>query len=164
MPFTNPAIYYRTNATRQAITADPSDLPAAQILEFTNPDNLMISSVKKTFKHNISDDPGFNPDGTLIIHKQHSGALSQILLVTGHIDLAETALMAKLDDFISLLSIETAFHKFGIFGIAYQKVPRFEQDPSNLLGYTMDEPEMEHVGKTGILTFTIPFRFGGTRP
>ena len=126
MPFTNPAIFFRTNATRQAITPDPSNLPAAQKLEFSNPDNLIISSVKKTFKHNISDDPGFNPDGTLIIHKQHSGAISQILLVTGHIDISDTANMAKLDDFISLLSIETAFHKFGIFGLAYQQIPRFE--------------------------------------
>ena len=163
MPFTNPAIFFRLNASRQAITPDPSNLPAAQILEFDDPDKLIMTSVKKTFKHNISDDPGFNQDGTLIIHKQHIGALYQILLVTGHIDIAETALMAKLDDFIGRLSIETAFHKFGIFGLAYQKIPRFELDPDNIIGYTMDEPEMEHVGKTGILSFTIPFRFGGTR-
>ena len=53
MPFTAPAFYFRTEATRVSIIPDPSDLPAAQILQFDSNGINIVELVEDNYQNNV---------------------------------------------------------------------------------------------------------------
>ncbi len=162
MPFTKPAIFFRTEATKQSVTADPSNLPAAQILEFT--DNSIVEVVDNKYQNNVSIDPVSNPDGVKKAVLQDNGRLEDSVTIAGIFNLAnDSALITKLKTFSRKLQIETSFHKFGIFGLAYPVATTFSLDPSDTVGLYIDNIDITAKGQTkGIIAFTIVLKTGGT--
>ena len=163
MPFTNPALYFRTNATRVSVIPDPSNLPAAQILEFVSTGDNIVELVDDTYQNNVSVDPATNPDGAKKAFLQDNGRLEDIVVVTGKLLNTDTTFINKFKSFSRLLQIEAAFHKFGIFGLAYPVTPSFDQDPTDELGYFIDKLQLTTRGQAkNEVAFTLTLKTGGT--
>jgi len=163
MPFTSPALFFRTEATRVAVTPDPSNLPASQILEFVSAGDNIVELVDNVYQNNVSIDPATNPDGTKKVFLQDNGRLEDIVTITGKILNTDTAFINKLKSFSRKLQIEPAFHKFGIFGFAYPVTTSFDQDPTDDLGYFIDKLQLTTQGqKKGFVAFVITLKTGGT--
>jgi len=162
VPFTSPAIYFRTNATRVAVTSDPSDLPVSQILQFDSDDNI-VELVDNAYQNNVSIDPATNPDGSKKTFLQDNGRLEDIVIVTGKILNTDSAFINKVKSFSRKLQIEAAFHKFGIFGLAYPVTDSFSLDPTDEIGYFIDKLQLTTTGqKKNFVSFVLTLKTGGT--
>lgn len=163
MPFTNPALYFRTITSTAVITPDPSTLDADQILEFPSIGVNIIESIDNKYQNNVSVDPATNPDGVKTAFLQDNGRLEDIVSITVKLNSTDTTFINKLKSFSRKKQIEPAFHKVGIFGIAYPKVPTFNLDPTAIVGYFIDSIEITHIGqKQNIVSGTITLKTGGT--
>ena len=162
MPFTAPALYFRTLATKASITPDPSDLPAAQILQFDSDGKNIVELVDNNYQNNVSVDPATNPDGAKKAFLQDNGRLEDIVIVTGKIKNTESAFISKFKTFSRKLQIEAEFHKFGIFGFAYPVTPSFDQDPTDEVGYFIDKLNLTTAGqKKSVIEFVLTLKTGG---
>ncbi len=162
MPFTSPALYFRTVTTTTDLTPDPSDLPADQILQFDSTNNI-IELVDNVYQNNVSVDPATNPDGSKKTFLQDNGRLEDIVKVTGKLLNTDTAFINNLKSFSRKLQIESAFHKFGIFGFAYPVTDSFSLDPTDEVGYFIDILQITTAGqKKAIVEFIITLKTGGT--
>jgi len=163
MPFTSPAVYFRTEATRSAVTPDPSNLPASQILQFITTGNTIVELVDNKYQNNVSIDPSSNPDGTKKVNLQDNGRLEDIVIVTGKIDAVDTTFINKFKTFSRKLQIESSFHRFGIFGLAYPEVTSYDLDPDNTVGYFIDTLQITTAGqKKNFVAFVLTLKTGGT--
>ncbi len=163
MVFTSPALFFRTNATRIAITPVASNLPAPQILQFDSTGTNIIELVDNKYQNNVSIDPASNPDGIKKVFLQDNGRLEDIVTITGKILNTETTFINKLKTFSRKLQIEPAFHKSGIFGFAYPVTPTFDIDPTDELGYFIDKLQITTAGhKKKVIEFVITLKTGGT--
>jgi len=163
MPFTNPALYFRTQATRAALIPDPSNLNATQILEFPTTGDTIVELVDNKYQNNVSIDPSSNPDGTKKVNLQDNGRLEDIVLVTGKIDASDTTFINKFKTFARKLQIESAFHRFGVFGFAYPVVDSYDLDPDDTVGYFIDTLQLTTVGqKKNVVAFVLTLKTGGT--
>ena len=163
MPFTSPALYFRTITTTTVITPDPSDLPAAQILQFGSLDENIVELVDNVYQNNISIDPATNPDGIKKTFLQDNGRLEDIVTVTGKLVNTETTFINKFRSFSRLLQIEPSFHKFGIFGFAYPVTDVFDQDPTDEVGYFIDKLQITTSGQNkAVVAFVLTLKTGGT--
>jgi len=163
MPFTSPAIYFRTITTTAVITPDPSNLPASQILEFVSTGDNIIELVDNSYQNNVSVDPATNPDGSKKTFLQDNGRLEDIVIVSGKLLNTDTTFINKLKSFSRKLQIEPSFHKFGIFGLAYPVTDSFDQDPTDELGYFIDKLQLTTVGqKKNFVSFILTLKTGGT--
>ena len=162
MPFSSPALYFRTITTTGIITPDPSNLPAAQILQFDSTNNI-IELVDNAYQNNVSVDPVTNPDGIKKANLQDNGRLEDIVIVTGKLLNTDTTFTNKLKTFSRKLQIEATFHKFGIFGLAYPTTDSFDLDPTDELGYFIDKLQITTKGQSkAVVTFVITLKTGGT--
>ena len=163
MVFTSPAIYFRDIASTAVITPDPSNLNTTQILEFTSNGTNIIEAVNNSYQNNVSVDPATNPNGSKKTYLQDNGRLEDIVTVTGKILNTQTAFITKLKTFSRKLQIESAYHKFGIFGFAYPTTSIFSLDPTNEVGYFIDKLELTTLGqKKNVVAFTVTLKTGGT--
>ena len=162
MPFTISALYFRTEATRVAITSDPANLPAAQILQFDSTNNI-VELVDNAYQNNVSIDPATNPDGSKKTFLQDNGRLEDIVTVTGKLLNTDTAFINKLKSFSRKLQIEATFHKFGIFGLAYPVTDSFDLDPTDEVGYFIDKLQITTSGQSkAVVSFIVTLKTGGT--
>lgn len=162
MPFTNPALYFRDFATRVAVIADPSNLPAAQILQFDSTGTNIIELVDNKYQNNVSVDPATNPDGTKKTFLQDNGRLEDIVTITGKLLNTDSTFINKFRSFSRKLQIEASFHKFGIFGFAYPITDVFDQDPTDEVGYFIDKLQITTAGqKQAIVSFVLTLKTGG---
>ncbi len=162
MPFTSPALYFRTEATRVSVTPDPSDLPSAQILQFDS-DNNIVELVDNAYQNNVSIDPATNPDGSKKTFLQDNGRLEDIVIVTGKLLNTDSTFINKLKSFSRKLQIEAEFHKFGIFGLAYPVTDSFDLDPTDEVGYFIDKLQRTTTGqKKNFVSFVLTLKTGGT--
>ena len=162
MPFTSPALYFRTSTTTVASIPDPSNLPSAQILQFDSNKNT-IELVDNTYQNNVSVDPATNPDGVKKTFIQDNGRLEDIVTVTGKLLNTDTTFITKFRTFSHKLQIESSFHKFGIFGLAYPITTSFDQDPTDEVGYFIDKLQINTVGqKQAVVAFILTLKTGGT--
>jgi hypothetical protein len=163
MVFQNPALYFRTFATRIEIIPDPSDLPADQILEFPTKSENIVELVKNSYQNNVSIDPAVNPDGTKKVNLQDNGRLEDIVQVTGKLDAQDTVFIDKFKQFARKLQIEPSFHVFGIFGFAYPVSPTFDLDPDADVGFFIDSIEIMTKGESKkTAAFSLNLKTGGT--
>jgi len=161
MPFTSPALYFRTIATTIAITPDPSNLPAAQILQFDSTNNI-IELVQNVYQNNVSIDPATNPDGSKKVFLQDNGRLEDITTVTGKLLNTDTVFIQKFQTFSHKLQIEALFHKVGIFGLAYPVTPSFDTDPTSDIGYFIDKLQITTKGQAkAVVDFILTLKTGG---
>lgn len=162
MPFTSPAIYFRTIATTTVITPDPADLPSAQILQFDS-DNNIVELVDNAYQNNVSIDPATNPDGSKKTFLQDNGRLEDIVIVTGKLLNTDSTFINKLKSFSRKLQIEPTFHKLGIFGLAYPVTDSFSLDPTDEVGYFIDKLQITTSGQSkAVVSFIITLKTGGT--
>ena len=162
MPFTSPALFFRTNATRAAITPDPSGLPSTQILQFDSENNI-VELVDNAYQNNVSIDPATNPDGTKKTFLQDNGRLEDIVTVTGKLLNTDSAFIIKLKSFSRKLQIEAALHKVGIFGLAYPVTDSFSLDPTDEVGYFIDKLQITTSGQSkSVVSFIVTLKTGGT--
>jgi len=162
VPFTSPAIYFRTNATRVSIISDPSNLPASQILQFDS-DNNIVELVDNAYQNNVSVDPATNPDGSKKTFLQDNGRLEDIVIVSGKLLNTDSVFINKLKSFSRKLQIEAAFHKLGIFGFAYPVTDSFSLDPTDEVGYFIDKLQLTTAGqKKNFVSFVLTLKTGGT--
>jgi len=163
MPFTSPALYFRTVTTTAVITPDPANLPAAQILQFDSTGTNIVELVDNPYQNNVSIDPATNPDGTKKTFLQDNGRLEDIVIVTGKMLNTDTTFINKFKSFSRKKQIEPIYHKFGIFGLAYPVTPSFEQDPTNTVGYFIDKFQRTTKGQDkGVVSFILTLKTGGT--
>ncbi len=161
MPFTSPAIYFRTITTTSVITSDPSNLPVAQILQFDS-DNNIVELVDNAYQNNVSIDPATNPDGSKKVFLQDNGRLEDIVTVSGKILNTDSTFINKLKSFSRKLQIEAVFHKVGIFGLAYPVTDSFSLDPTNEVGYFIDKLQLTTAGqKKNFVSFILTLKTGG---
>ncbi len=160
MPFTDAAIYFRDVASTKVITPDPSDLPAAQFLAF-NDINRVLVSVTEEEQPNVSDDPAYDPGGTLVVEKQFNGTFGydQVLIIKTDKD--QTVFRKALRAFTRKIPIEPAFHEFGIFGFFHPTVTDFNVDPTANFGYTLDRPVNTFIHGHETVETRITLRIGG---
>lgn len=173
---TYPVFYWRDVNSKVSIYADVNALIAnkpGQCLQF-NDTTMMIEAVQKLKQKNTTDDPSQNADGVYIINKQPNGLLPEGLIITGHADsVGAFSKQQTLESFHDKLDVESAYHKWGIFGFWYPDAPIFTLDPINEpgqnppaeKGYTIKSLQWNHAGaKGGIIPFTLVLSFGGRRP
>lgn len=163
MPFTSPAIFFRTEATKQSVISDPSNLPADQQLIFPSGSTTIVEAVQNVYQNNVSVDPSVNPDGTKKVNLQDNGRLEDILSISGKIISSDVTFINKLKSFSRKLQIEASFHKFGIFGFAYPKADSFSLDPDDTVGFFIDTLQLNVRGQAkGEVPFIITLKTGGT--
>lgn len=161
MPFTSPALYFRTVSTNSGTIPDPSNLPADQILQFDS-DNNIVELVDNAYQNNVSIDPATNPDGSKKTFLQDNGRLEDIVTVTGKLLNTDSTFINKLKSFSRKLQIEPTFHKFGIFGLAYPVTDVFDQDPTGEVGYFIDKLQLTTAGqKKNFVAFILTLKTGG---
>ncbi len=162
MVFTSPAIYFRTFENPVGNPTEPSDLPAEQILQFDSENNI-VELVDNAYQNNVSIDPATNPNGAKKTFLQDNGRLEDIVTVTGKLLNTDSAFINKLKSFSRKLQIEAAFHKFGIFGLAYPVTDTFSLDPTDEVGYFIDKLQITTSGQSkSVVSFILTLKTGGT--
>ena len=163
MPFTSPALYFRTFATRTAVVSDPSNLNTSQKLEFPSDGDTIIEAVDNVYQNNVSIDPSVNPDGAKKVNLQDNGRLEDIVNISGRIKSSDTTFINKFKSFARKLQIESTYHKFGIFGFAYPQTTSFSLDPTNTIGYFIDKLQLTVRGQAkNEVSFLLTLKTGGT--
>jgi len=163
MPFSVPALFFRTDITTQAMVPDPFDLPSSQVLQFDSDGPTIVELVKNVYQNNVSIDPAVNPDGTKKVNLQDNGRLEDIVTVTGKIDSTDIAFQNKLKIFARKLQIDDVVLPFGIFGFQYPQDRTFDLDPDETVGFFIDSIELTVKGESkAIAPFLINLKTGGT--
>lgn len=158
----NALFYYRTNATRIAIIPDPFNLPAAQKLEYTAPENF-FEGVEKIGENNLIITPVPSNTGIRKVTLEDNGLKSIGLRFHGNFDKGTgDASVNKIENFFGQLNVEEAYHQEGIFGIAAADTDVFDIDPDNVHGLGFKKYMFKHVGpQNSIYDFAIDLVFGG---
>jgi len=157
----NAILFYRTPTSDQGTTADPQNLPAAQILEFTFPDDIM-EGVNENYKNNIRQIPIPNQDGIRKINIQENGLEIFTLTVNGVFKKDSGVGIARLKAMRVRKQIDTT-HIFGAFGIEIDNAPEFNLDPDGTKGFHIINTTVGYAGvRTTRYDFSVTLGFGGT--
>jgi len=160
-------LFFRTITTNALLPAftDPNDLPDAQKLQFTLPEEL-LESVSLVHENNIKDAPVSNPAGVRKINKQDNGLQRLELTFRGRFRDASVDI-EKAQDFAKLLQVEGTFHQFGKFGFLASNTTStpFNFDPSQTFGFSIKSLTISRVGgKPKNFDFEILLTSGGVAP
>lgn len=156
----NAMLYYRTITTTSVIVPDPNDLPDAQKLLFTPPNDIS-AGIDEDHTNNIVRKVPPKPSGRKLIQTDE-GFSGKILTLHGNFIVDGNDSPDKLDDFISIAQAD-AYHVFGIFGIAYPNGPSYlTQDSTNTQGFMIQRKTGKHMGITKeIFDFSATISLGG---
>jgi hypothetical protein len=163
---TDAVIYYRTNATRKALTAyDTLDklIAAApsQVLVFDEFNSL--ADCQEDPQINVSDDPHYDPTSDPIVEKQYNGNFGRKLDLTIKSDTDQSVWRQKLTSFLNLIPLEPAYHENGIFGFFHPKIADFNVDPTNEFGYTINRAPKSYTSGHEALTILASMTLGGNQ-
>ena len=158
----NGLFYYRTPASTSLITADPDNLPAAQKLLFSVPDDI-LSSIEETWTNNIVKRIPPESRGKKRVQTDE-GKGPWIITISGNYITDSGDAATKIDTFRNL-SQDDDYHIHGVFGIKYPNGPGYlTQDATALKGFMIESVIGKHAGATkDIFDFGITLSFGGTR-
>lgn len=159
----NAMIFYRTPTTRKIDVPNPANLPAAQKLLFTPPNDL-AASINEDETNNIVRKSPPAPGGRRIIQTDEGKAgwlftIEGNLLKGGTGDTGTQNLHA-----LANLVQSDSYHIYGIFGIQYPNGPSWltNFDPDNTKGLMIVRRGGGHVGTNKeLLDFSIQFSVGG---
>lgn len=157
-------LYYRTNASRAAVTPDPNDLPDVQKLTFAFPDNL-LEGIERVYKNNISKTPAIVNTGVRKVTADDSGVKNNpTYRIHGNFDNPEIdQALTKLFYFESILQVEEAFHVDGIFGLLLPNSTKFDVDPTATQGLLIEGSMLKHKGPSNLIfDFAVDLTLGGT--
>ncbi len=157
----NAMLFFRTPSTLQGAIADPVNLPAAQKLLFTPPNDL-ASGIDEVHENNIVRKLPPVPSGRRLIQtdegfKQWILTLSGNYIIDSNVESAD-----KLFDFINIAQGITEL-PFGVFGISYPNGPSYLNiDPDDTRGLMIMRRSGKHVGITKeIFDFSATVSLGG---
>ncbi len=159
-------LFYRTIGTQIAnvLFTDPADLPDAQKIFFTLPEEL-LESISLVYENNIKDAPVSNPAGVRKINKQDNGLQRLTLTFRGRFRDSSVDL-PKLQGFAERLQVEGVFHQFGQFGFKASNTVStpFNFDPTDQFGFTIKMLTISRVGgKPKNFDFELTMTSGGTK-
>jgi len=157
----NALLFYRTPTTDVVTIPNPDNLPAAQKLLFTPPDDL-TNGIEETWDNNIVRKVPPKPSGRKLIQTDE-GFNGWILVISGNYIVATGDSATKLHDFRKLPQADVV-HVLGIFGIQYPNGPAYLNiDPDTTKGLMIQNTRGRHVGRTkNIFDFSVTLSFGGT--
>jgi hypothetical protein len=158
----NAMLYYRTQASTAIITPDPDNLPSAQKLLFSVPDDIMAGIEETWANNNVKRIPPASRGKKRLQTDEGKGPW--IVTISGNYITTSGDSADKIDAFRNL-SQDDDYHIHGVFGIKYPNGPAYlTQDATNLKGWMIDSMFGKHVGTTKeIFDFGIILSFGGTR-
>lgn len=162
MPFTNAAIYFRTESNHSGLVPDPSNLPAFQFIHF-NTEGLRLEAYQEVEKNNVVDIPSFNSAGTRKSSVEDNGVFVTPITMTGVIAASDTTNIDKLKGFRNQLQREVNpdRHIYGQFGIDWPAASSFSVDPDATVGLTIQSLQWNHNPPNGKVAFTIIFHKHG---
>jgi len=157
----NALLFYRTPSTDKVTIPDPDNLPAAQKLLFTPPNDL-VNGIEETWNNNIVRKVPPKPSGRKLIQTDE-GFSGWQLTVSGNYIIDSGDAATKLHDFRKLPQADS-FHVLGVFGIKYPNGPAYLSiDPDDTKGLMIQDTRGKHVGVTKeIFDFSVSLSFGGT--
>ncbi len=157
----NAMLFFRTAATLQGAVPDPDNLPAAQKLLFTPPDDL-ASGIDEEHENNIVRKVPPKPSGRRIIQTDE-GFKGWLLTLSGNYIIESNVESAdKIFAFINEIQGITEL-PFGVFGIEYPNGPNYLNiDPDSTKGLMVVRRRGKHVGITKeIFDFSVTVSYGG---
>ena len=148
---------------------DPADLPSAQKLEFTFPDNV-LEGLTETYTNNIINIPVPNSEGVRRINKQENGLKSVSVSVKGLLKNTQTDIQ-KLKTIRQTPQLDLQ-HPNGRIGFYSPNATEFSLDPSATVsgstnvpatqGYTISDVTIGYAGQTKTrYSFQLTLNFGG---
>jgi len=148
---------------------DPADLPSAQKLEFTFPDNV-LEGLTETYTNNIINIPVPNSEGVRRINKQENGLKSVSVSVKGLLKNTQTDIQ-KLKTIRQTPQLDLQ-HPYGRIGFYSPNATEFSLDPSATVsgstdvpatqGYTISDVTIGYAGQTKTrYSFQLTLNFGG---
>ena len=149
---------------------DPADLPSAQKLEFTFPDNV-LEGLKENYSNNIMDIPVPNSEGVRRINKQENGLKSISVTINGMLKNTQTDIQ-KLKTIRQTPQLDPQ-HPFGRIGFYSPNATEFSLDPSATIVSSVDVPATQGYTISGVTigytgqsktrySFSATLNFGGT--
>lgn len=163
----NALLFYRTNATRQSLVPDPFNLPAAQKLEYTAPENF-FEGIERIYQNKLIITPGPSNSGIRRTSLEDNGLKAIGYRIHGNFDKGTgDASVTKLMNFegggsVGIM-IEEAFHVEGIFGIIAAATSVFDVDPTSTFGLGIDKTMLKHISPLNtIFDFAVDLVWGGT--
>jgi len=157
----NAMLFYRTATTLQAAVPLPGNLPAAQKLLFTPPNDL-AAGIDEVHENNIVRKIPPVPSGRKIIQTDE-GFKGWILTLSGNYIIDSNVESAdKLFNFINVPQ-QIPLLLSGVFGISYPNGPNYLNiDPSSTRGLMIMRRSGKHVGITReIYDFSVTVSLGG---
>lgn len=154
-------LYYRTIGSTSVITPDPDNLPAAQKLLFTAPDDI-LSGIEENWANNIVKIIPPESRGKRRVLKDEGKAPWSLTISGNYLHSAGAESADKIHAFRNL-SQEDDHHIHGVFGIKYPNGPTYlTQDCTNLKGFMIENTTGKHLGATKeVFDFSITLAFGG---
>jgi len=156
----NALLFFRTASTLQGAVPNPLDLPMAQQLLFTPPNDL-VSGIDEDHENNIVRKIPPKPSGRRIIQTDE-GFKGWILTLSGNYVINAGASADKIFAFINEIQgiIELPF---GVFGILYPNGPSYLNiDPDDTKGLMVMRRRGKHIGITrDIFDFSVTVSYGG---
>ena len=148
---------------------DPEDLPPAQILTFTFPDNV-LEGISESYTNNIISIPVPNSEGVRRINKQENGLKSITLKIGGLLKNTQTDIQ-KLKAIRQTPQLDLQ-HPYGRIGFYSPNATEFSLDPSATVsgstdvpatqGYTISDVNIGYAGqKKTRYSFQLTLNFGG---
>jgi len=157
----NAMLFYRTASTLQAAINNPDNLPAAQKLLFSPPDDL-ASGIDEAYDNNIVRKVPPKPSGRKLIQTDE-GFSGWLLTLSGNYIIDSNLQSAtKLFDFLVLPQAISDL-QFGVFGISYPNGPNYLNiDPDGTSGLMLVNRRGKHIGITKeIFDFSVTASYGG---
>lgn len=157
----NAILYTRTPTSTAVITPDPQNLPTAQKLIFTFPDDVM-EGVNETYENNIKSISSPNQDGTRKINIQENGLRINTITINGVFKKTAGVGIAQLQVLRKQKQVDT-FHIFGNIGLEIDNAPEFNLDPTATKGFHIISTSIGYAGvRTTRYDFSVTLGFGGT--
>lgn len=154
-------LFFRTASTLQAAIPLPVNLPDAQKLLFTPPNDL-ASGIDEGQKNNIVRKVPPKPSGRRIIQTDE-GFASWILTLSGNYIIDSNVESA--DKLFAFMNIPQGITElpFGVFGISYPNGPSYlNKDATSTTGFMIMDRQGKHVGITKeIFDFSVTVSYGG---
>jgi len=157
----NALLFYRTPTTKTTQVANPANLPAAQKLSFTPPNDL-ASGIEEDWTNNIVRKVPPKPSGRKLIQTDE-GFSGWVLTISGNYLIANGDSATKIFNFRKLPQADS-FHTLGVFGIVYPNGPTYLNiDPNTTKGLMIQNTRGRHIGNTTqLFDFSVTLSFGGT--
>lgn len=164
-------IYYRNGYSQAPDQMTIAQLPSAQKVEFTFPDNT-LETLHLSYMNNVIDIPVPIGDGTRKINKQENGLKAVQVVIQGRFKKPTSGTDADIGRLISMskrVQIDDVY-PFGNIGLYSPNAPEFTLDPNAdhpstpaTKGFTISSWDLSYSGvKTKSYNFSLTLNFGGT--